>query len=156
MRGLGRLPKRMLRQFPKWAFYLRSFLTTPGEAWGYQTLMARRRLAHLAVRLGLRQRQVQQGLTGKMKRVDEGLRTAFYRYKMTPIAGSIVLFKARKRIYFVDDFKTLGWPKYALGGVRVVEVPGDHKTMFLPPNVAELGRALQAVLDEVNVETRKN
>ncbi len=153
--GLVRLPRRILRQFPKWAFYLRSFMANPAEAWAYQTLMVRRRLADGMVRLGLRAPEVQQPLTGKMKRIDEGLRNAFLNYKMTPIDGHIVLFKAKKRIYYVDDFKTLGWPNFARKGVRVIEVPGDHKTMFLPPNVAELGRALQLILDEADSNTTK-
>lgn len=57
------------------------------------------------------------------------------------------LFRAKERIYFVNDFHYLGWRHYALKGVKVYEVPGDHKTMLLHPNAKEFARALQTALD---------
>jgi thioesterase domain-containing protein len=66
---------------------------------------------------------------------------------MQPYDGIIDLFKANDRLYFVDDIKYLGWKKYALKGVRVHDVPGDHQYMLLPPNDKEFARTLQRALD---------
>lgn len=40
----------------------------------------------------------------------------------------------------------LGWAAYAAGGVEVVPIPGDHRTLFRPPHVCEVARQLQARL----------
>jgi len=65
----------------------------------------------------------------------------------TPYDGVIDLFKAKFRIYFVDDSRYLGWKKYALKGVRVHNVPGDHENMLLPPNDKVFAQTLQRALD---------
>lgn len=66
---------------------------------------------------------------------------------MEPFNNRIYLFKAEKRVYFVDDFKYLSWHKYARNGVKVFDVPGDHATMLHQPNVSEFGKKLQEALN---------
>jgi thioesterase domain-containing protein len=66
---------------------------------------------------------------------------------MVPFNNFVFLFKAKKRLYYVNDFKYLGWRKYAKKGVKVFEVPGDHITMLQQPYVSEFGRILQGALD---------
>ncbi|MEJ7779638.1 MAG: amino acid adenylation domain-containing protein [Daejeonella sp.] len=72
---------------------------------------------------------------------------AFQNYALTPFNDTVHLFRAKERIYFVNDFQYLGWRKYAQKGVKIYEVPGDHKTMLLHPNAQEFARALQHALD---------
>ena len=73
---------------------------------------------------------------------------AFQKYRMKPYDGVIDVFKAKKRLYFVKDRAFLGWKKYARQGVRIHNVPGDHKEMLLPPNDQEFARILQKALDQ--------
>ena len=85
-----------------------------------------------------------------IEKINNAHHIAFSNYILKPFDGNVLLFKAKERIYFVDDFAYLGWKKYARNGVKVYDVPGDHKTMFFHPNVDELGLRLQASLDELN------
>ena len=52
-------------------------------------------------------------------------------------------------MHYVYDNEYLGWGKYALGGVEVLDVPGDHLSMLLPPNVEAFASILSKNLDEV-------
>jgi thioesterase domain-containing protein len=84
-----------------------------------------------------------------MNRLVEKLQHAVSGYNETPYNGRIFLFKAKRRIYFVDEPQYLGWKNYATKGVVVNEVEGDHKDMLLLPNVKQFAKILQRVLDEV-------
>lgn len=75
---------------------------------------------------------------------------AFYRYKLEPIPIKIDVFKA-DNLYFIDDPKFLGWNDYALEGVNVYDVPGNHAEIFKAPHDKELALKLQNRLDEINV-----
>ena len=59
----------------------------------------------------------------------------------------IELFRAEQRMYYTKDFEYLGWKALALNGVNVHRVPGDHATLFEPPNDQQFARILQTVLD---------
>jgi amino acid adenylation domain-containing protein len=78
------------------------------------------------------------------KKLEHALRV----YSMKPCDVKIDLFKANERLYFVDDPKFLGWKKYALGGVQVYTIPGDHKIMLYPPNDKIMADILQNRLNE--------
>jgi len=73
---------------------------------------------------------------------------AFRNYKMEPFNGKVYLYKARICVHYVYDTEFLGWKKYALGGVVLYDVPGDHLTMIMPPNVEVFASILSASLDE--------
>ncbi|HEX8427626.1 amino acid adenylation domain-containing protein [Hymenobacter sp.] len=70
-------------------------------------------------------------------------------YRLTPQCIKIDLFKAKEKTYYVNDFEYMGWKPFALGGVSVHEVPGDHNYMFAPPHDEETGHILQAALNEL-------
>jgi len=139
---LQRLPKKIKRQLPKLLFFMKQFARNPKEVIDYQALLIKKKIH--------RQDEApapMNDLEKRMHRIDEKHRIAFHHYLLTPFDGAVVLFRAAKRIYFVDDLKYLGWKKYAQRGVKVYDVPGDHKTMFLEPNVKTLAKALQDALD---------
>ena len=71
-------------------------------------------------------------------------------YKLTPYDGTIDLFRAKRKTYYLPDFEYYGWKPFALCGVNIHEVPGDHAEIFNPPNVEELAKVLQACLDKAN------
>lgn len=47
-----------------------------------------------------------------------------------------------------------GWSEFAAGGVRVVEVPGDHGTMVGKPHVETLALRIRECLDEAETSDR--
>jgi len=140
-----KLPVKIARQAPKLLFVTRSLIAHPLATLRYQS-------DFLGRRLGLKADMVSQQTGGNevIKKIDEQHLKAFRNYRLTEFNGKVHLFKASQRLYYVDDFKFLGWRRYAHDGVTVHDVPGDHKTMFESPNVASFGNSLQQALDSIN------
>ncbi|WP_264212664.1 type I polyketide synthase [Leisingera thetidis] len=91
-------------------------------------------------------------------KMEAAFRTAIGAYEIRPWDGSVVLFRppldqrwrvsggqwvstAREYVHADND-----WCKWA-PDTRVLEVPGDHNSMVLVPNVAVLAQQLKSVLD---------
>ena len=56
---------------------------------------------------------------------------AFKKYEVMPFYGKIDLFRSQKKLYYLKDKKFLGWHPYAVKGVVIHEVDGDHDHMIL-------------------------
>ncbi|MEO6522311.1 MAG: non-ribosomal peptide synthetase [Mucilaginibacter sp.] len=132
--------KKILRQFYKAGFILTSLIKQPGATVEYQLFMIKQRL-------GMNDEANAENIPDYMQRIVDKLRYAVSRYKMKPYNGTIHVFRSKVRVYFVDDPKHLGWDDYALKGVKVHKVSGDHRDMLLPPNDVEFARILQNCLD---------
>ena len=67
-------------------------------------------------------------------------------YRIEPYPGKITYFVAQdeKR----DQPIVTGWPEMASEGIDIIEVPGDHYGMLMPPHVGELAQAIARQLDE--------
>ncbi len=77
-------------------------------------------------------------------------RQAIGDYRMVPIPAEITLFRAQHNPYNSERRDpTYGWGRYALKGLRIVEVPGNHMAMIRPPYATGLGQALQRMMDEL-------
>jgi amino acid adenylation domain-containing protein len=72
---------------------------------------------------------------------------ALKNYKLEPVSNNIYLFKADFNDHYNDDEVYLGWKKYTTKEVKRYLVPGNHLTMMMPPNVPELGKAVQDALN---------
>jgi amino acid adenylation domain-containing protein len=97
----------------------------------------------------LSRRRVEDTTTkGYKKRATQMYQEAFRAYALTPFDGTVDVFRSKKQTYYMPDFKYLGWKPYALKGVTVHDVPGDHLEMFDSPHVEEFARVLQACLDK--------
>ncbi|MDC3954536.1 type I polyketide synthase [Polyangium jinanense] len=77
-------------------------------------------------------------------------------YVPSPYDGPVTLLRAQEsarsqaRTGVSPDDPSLGWQTVCTQTVRVLDVPGDHYTMFLAPCVTETARALRQVLDELD------
>ena len=89
------------------------------------------------------------GLPDDMQETVIKLKEAFNKYVIVPCDLRIDLFSGEK-IYFLDDPEYLGWKKYALKGVNVYHVSGNHDTIFDNPNYQIVAKILQQRLDEIN------
>ncbi|MFB2772383.1 amino acid adenylation domain-containing protein [Pelatocladus sp. BLCC-F211] len=67
---------------------------------------------------------------------------------------SITLFRAKEEI--IHDFESpefnsndplLGWGKYSSQAIQVMEIPGDHFSIFIEPHIQELARNLRVCID---------
>lgn len=145
-KGLRKFPKKVLRQFPKAVFITRSFFNNPSETYNYQkTFMLKklRRLFGTTSVSGI----IRTDTDLNLDKISLKQQVALNKYVLKPFSGQLHLFKAQKRLYFVDEFKYLGWKKFALDGVVIHQIPGDHRTMFLHPHVEHLAAMIQAALD---------
>ncbi|MBD8487637.1 amino acid adenylation domain-containing protein [Echinicola sp. CAU 1574] len=68
-------------------------------------------------------------------------------YSLYPIDLELTLFKAAIKIAPVKDEKTYGWSPY-VKKVNVIDIEGDHNSMFDPPFGAPFAKKLQKLLDE--------
>jgi amino acid adenylation domain-containing protein len=141
------LQRKILRQFPKFLWFTRSLIQQPLPTLRYQKGYVERQVDRLMKKLGMRQEPQPEVGFDLLNHIIEKHELAFENYTMKPYDGIVDLFKAKVRMYFVDDNKFLGWKKYAQQGVRVHPVPGDHEQMLLPPNDEAFARALQKALD---------
>jgi thioesterase domain-containing protein len=78
--------------------------------------------------------------------VAENLHQAVAAYQPQPYPGRLVLFRARWQPLFSSHDPTLGWGKFALGGVTRHVIPGNHDSILYSPNVEQLAAHLTAHL----------
>jgi len=138
-----RLLRKIIRQFRKLAFFSRSFIHNPGEIISYQAVVLGSKIRSLFAH-GYK---VDKEFFTYEQEVNHSYEIAYNNYRMTPTDIEVDLFRVKKRINYIDDRIYMGWNNYARG-VRVHEVPGDHKTFLFPPNDAEFAAILQKCLDQ--------
>ena len=148
---LLKMSKKFRRQFPKFKFIMQSFRKNPGQTISYQFNLIKNKFNHLLVPTGLVERQLDEDehleFSDKINRKHD---IAFEKYKMKPYNGTIDLFRVKSRMYYLDDPIYLGWKPFALQGLNIHEISGDHKTFLLSPNVQELAGLLRGILNERN------
>ncbi|WP_414582644.1 non-ribosomal peptide synthetase [Scytonema sp. PCC 10023] len=75
---------------------------------------------------------------------------------------SMTLFRANEEI--IHDFESpefhtddllLGWGKYFSQPIQVIEIPGDHFSIFVEPNIQELARHLRICIDNAVCDVNK-
>jgi amino acid adenylation domain-containing protein len=142
-----KLPTKIKQQIPKFVFIVKSAIKEPVTTMNYQYAYFTRQINKVSGKLGLVKKPEIDDLYVQINEITQKHALAFKAYNMQPFNNFVFLFKAKKRLYYVNDFKYLGWRKYAKKGVKVFEVPGDHITMLQQPNVSEFGRILQGALD---------
>ncbi|MES2826911.1 MAG: amino acid adenylation domain-containing protein [Bacteroidota bacterium] len=92
----------------------------------------------------------QLGAFGYPAKVDEMNSIASKHYRITPYNISIELFRADTRSFYIDDFEYMGWKTYALKGITVHNIPGEHNTIFKAPNDKYFAATLQDCLNKIN------
>ena len=144
--GLPRYITKMRRQLPKLLFITGSLMRQPMKTIHYQQAFFVRKYNEFAVYVGLQRPPESDTAEDK---VNERYEAAYRRYRMQPSDACIIdLFRVDTRLYFLDDPIYLGWKPYALKGVIVHNVKGDHKTFLMPPNDKDFAILLQQLMDE--------
>jgi len=94
----------------------------------------------------------QKGFFAYDNEIDEASAKAKRNYFQKPLEITVDLFRAKKRTFYMDDYEFMGWKKFALKGVNVHDIPGEHNTIFAPPNDKEFAVVLQKCLDRASKE----
>lgn len=105
-------------------------------------------LTPLFEKLLFKKQAAPESFTVYSKKTAKLYKIAFRNYKLSPYHGAIDLFRSKKQTFYMPDFKYLGWKPFALKGVTIHDVPGDHLDLFESPYVEELAKALQNCLDK--------
>ena len=121
----------------------------PKRTFEYKTELARRRIIRTYWKLRGSDKK-QQGFFAYDNEIDEASAKAKRNYYQKPLDIVVDLFKAKKRTFYMDDYEYMGWREFALKGVNVHEIPGEHNTIFAPPNDKEFAAVLQECLDRVS------
>lgn len=123
-------------------------LQNPKEIFLYKKEMVKRRIIRKYWDIRYGKEQKQEGFFGYANKIDLMNEEAERHYKLTPYPVTVEIFRARKHTFYMDDFKYLGWKPYALKGVQIHDIPGEHNKIFAPPNDKEFARILQECLDK--------
>ncbi|MEX3935798.1 amino acid adenylation domain-containing protein [Paraburkholderia phymatum] len=85
---------------------------------------------------------------GHLLTVANANRIALYAHTPQPYDCKSVLFAAERglRVSTTQPQGDLGWRQFALGGIEIHEVPGNHYTMTAPPHVSVLASKLNSHL----------
>ncbi|MDB5017156.1 MAG: dhbF 1 [Mucilaginibacter sp.] len=125
------------------------FAEDPKRTIEYKSLVIKRKIIRLYWRIFKGKEEKQEGFFAYDNEIDEASAKAKRNYYLKPLDITVDLFKAKKKTFYMDDFKHLGWHKFALKGVNVHEIPGEHNTIFAPPNDEKFAVVLQQCLDRV-------
>lgn len=116
----------------------------------YKSLILKRKIIKLFWKLSPGKDEKKEGFFAYDNEIDEASEKALRNYILKPLPIAIELFRAKKRTFYMADFKFLGWQPFAQKGVHVHEIPGEHNTIFAPPNDKEFAVVLQNCLDQVS------
>ncbi|TDN37316.1 non-ribosomal peptide synthetase [Hymenobacter sp. UV11] len=142
---LERLAKNGFTTLKKGVYTLGLLAKQPGRTLAYQREQLRFKLGGLLGRLGLIGKW--QPNFGYPPLVDWMNELAWRRYTLAPAPIAIELFRASRRTFYMPDFEFLGWRPFALNGITIHEMPGEHSFMFAPPYDQKFATVLQARLN---------
>jgi thioesterase domain-containing protein/acyl carrier protein len=88
------------------------------------------------------------GRPNELRTTQAALMRAFNAYDPPPYPGRIVLFRAARMPWGIQEAAQMGWSGLALGGIEVEEMPVYYTTEFSGPNVELLAEKLQARIED--------
>ncbi len=146
--GKGRWWKRL----KKTGYTLQMLATAPARTLAYKSHVLQTQIKSLFGKWRLawldpRTNQIREGYLPFGKKVYEKCLEAYSKYRLRPAPVRVTVFRAKEQMFYLEDPEYLGWKDVALAGVEVVEVGGNHLTLFEEPHVTELARALQQRLE---------
>jgi amino acid adenylation domain-containing protein len=144
-----KIATKFIRQFKKAGFRIYTIFTHPLELSKFLKVYYNNQGKRFLQYIGVFKNYHHYNLPDFMQEIANKLETAFYKYKVKPFNVRVVLFEAETRMYYIDDPKFLGWGEYALDGVEVYRVPGNHKDIFDTANSKTFAKILQNRLDQI-------
>lgn len=134
---------KTIRQFRKALFFSKRFFNNPVETYLYQKKAITRIVNKNAG-------DVEDQIYDYDDSVIAAYESAYNNYIMKPLDVKLHLFRVQERFYYLDDPVHLGWKEYALKGIKIYSIPGDHKTFLTPPNDKVLAEIIQSAVSDLN------
>jgi amino acid adenylation domain-containing protein len=143
---------RWLKTMRKTGFNLSLMLRNPAGAIGYKSNVLKLQFQHLKGKMltayrNNRTHEIEIDYLPYGKEVYEKSRAAYERYELQPLDIKVDLFKAKEQMFYLPDPKHYGWDKYALQGVIVHEIDGNHLTLFDDPHGKQVAEVLKLRLE---------
>ncbi|MFL9484062.1 non-ribosomal peptide synthetase [Chitinophagaceae bacterium LWZ2-11] len=145
---LSKIFNRTLFFFKQLLYSIFLLFKDPKRTIEYKTEMIKRRVVKAYWRIRYGREHERQGFMGYSHKIDRMNHHAERNYKLSPYSVRVELFRAKKRTFYMEDFDNLGWKPYALKGVNIHEIPGEHNYIFAPPNNIAFAGVLQKCLDK--------
>jgi len=82
-----------------------------------------------------------------LHKVHQANYIALDRYILPPYPGKLTLFRAMHQTFYIADPVKYGWEEY-VKEMQILDIPGEHSTIFAPPNDVLFAKELQKCLDE--------
>jgi thioesterase domain-containing protein/acyl carrier protein len=133
-------------RFKKTTWDIGNFIKNPGLNYEYRAFNLKKRYE----RWKYKKNESKQELSAEsdaLGKVDRANGMAYENYKITSYDGTIHLFRAKEKRFYLKDFEFLGWSPYAKR-IIVNEVGGDHIKLFDGKDGEEFAKILQRCLDE--------
>jgi hypothetical protein len=89
-------------------------------------------------------------LPSDLQRVIEINKQARISYQPRPYPGQVTLFRVRANSMFHPLEHDLGWGRFALGGVKVFTMSGNHENIMGDPRVRKVAGRLRKCLEEAD------
>jgi len=125
------------------------FAQDPKRTIEYKSIVIKRRIIRFYWKIFKGNEEKREGFFAYDNEIDEASAKAKRNYYQKPLDITVDLFRATKKTFYMADFKYLGWREFALNGVNVHDIPGEHNTVFAPPNDEKFAMVLQQCLDRV-------
>jgi amino acid adenylation domain-containing protein len=138
---------RMIKhQIYKVPFFMRCFLNYPKDTIRYQAMVAKRRVQ----RLGFADAENEDfSFSDYENKISKHYVKALQDFKLSAANIQVTLFRAKKRLYYLEDGEFMGWKTYAKLGVNRFNVPGDHQTLLDIQYSRELVKVMQSAIQAV-------
>jgi amino acid adenylation domain-containing protein len=143
-----RIVNRVWLFFMKLLYSFVLFFKDPKRTIEYKSLIIKRGIIRTFWKIKSKD-QKQEGFFAYDNEIDEASAKAKRNYYQKPLNITVDLFRAKKKTFYMADFAYLGWREFALKGVNVHDIPGEHNTIFAPPNDEQFAIVLQQCLNRV-------
>ena len=133
----------------KLAWNLKDMVNNPSGNLSYRKYVYQRRLNNWKHKVFKDNTTVTDNEAQLAAMVNKSNFEAWKNYKITPYEGDLFLFRAKEQRFFIEDSDFLGWTPFINGKIITLDVPGDHLSLFNPPNGEVFAKILQELLDNI-------
>ncbi len=146
-KDMVRQQKRWWKRLKKAGYTLQLLVSAPIRTLSYKSQVLHTQLKHLIGKWRIawfdpQHEQLHEGYLPFGKKVYDKCLEAYERYQMQPAPVSVTVFRAKEQMFYLEDADYLGWKDFALGGVEVIDIEGNHLTLFDEPHVQTVARIL--------------
>jgi thioesterase domain-containing protein len=144
----------LVKLYKRGLFFIKRLLYTMSFSNGFKYTITekgtkiKRKITRIYWKLRYGKNQTHAGIFGYSNKVDVMNEYAGKHYQLKPYNIAIEVFRAETQTFYLDDREYLGWKPYALKGVHINSIPGEHNTIFKAPNDKIFAAELQKCLDE--------